>query len=273
MADFKQSPFFKHLYNGIDGARQGGARIIVDAEDAATGSGKTSAAVALGQEVADFFGYDLQPEDGVLSAKNYYERWQAHPGEEQPSVIVLDELSGAGAANSRRAMSKTNVILSQTWEMMRTKRIVTICTSPHWGLVDSNLRRLADYRLHCSRTPIGYFQPYSVGAAFDDGEERTRKLGDRIKFPDMASRGHPLYESLAEKKQEVLHADSMQADSALATDGGEEQEDPEEARKSEKVAAAQRAREQGLTCDEAGDLVDRSQSWVSRNTEPPNGDS
>lgn len=272
MRDLKESEFFQDLYDGIAGSRQGGARIIVDAEGASTGSGKTSAAVALAEYISRVFGYDLQPKDGVLSAQNYYDRWREHPGASQPSVIVLDELSGGGAANSRRAMSKTNVILSQTWEMMRTKRIVTICTTPHWGLVDSNLRRLSDYRLHCKRKPIGYFKPYKVTASFEDGSERTKGIGKRIKFPDMASKGHPLYEALDDKKKELLHSETMQADEALGSGDDEKSVDPEEARKEVKIDVAQEAREMGLTTTEAGELVGLSQSWVSQHTDNPDGD-
>jgi len=43
-ADFEQSNFFRSLYKDVEGDRGGGAIIIVDAEDARTGVGKTGAA-------------------------------------------------------------------------------------------------------------------------------------------------------------------------------------------------------------------------------------
>jgi hypothetical protein len=271
MADHTDSVFFRKLVQGIDGARQGGARIIIDAEDAATGSGKTSAAVAVAQAIADLFDYDLTEDDGMISANRYFERWQEHPGKEQPSVIILDELSGGGAADSRRAMSSSNVELGRAWETMRTKRIVTITTLPHWSYADAKMRQLADFRLHCSREPIGYFQAYRIGASFDDGSTRTKKLGDRIKFPDMATKGHPLYESLSERKDKLLKSEMMDADAM--TDGGDDRADPEDIEKRQKIEDAQRAREKGLTTDEVAEIVGMSQSWVSRNTTAEKTDS
>jgi hypothetical protein len=266
MASFKNSKFFRDLVDGISGTRQGGARIIIDAEDAATGSGKTSAAVALAECISRFYGYDLTPIDGVLSAQRYFERWTNHPGKEQPSVIILDELSGGGAADGRRAMSSKNVGLARAWETMRTKRIVTITTLPHWSYADSKMRQLADYRLHCSRDPIGQFQAYRIGASFDDGSTKTRTLGKSVKFPDMASRGHELYDSLSDKKDKLLEAQMMDADKAL-TDGSSDQRDPDDIERDQKITMAQRARNRGMPTTEIAELVGMSQSWVSMNTD------
>ena len=272
MSHITESEWWRRIMRGIYGPRQGGARVIIDAEDAATGSGKTSAAVGLAQLLAQKFGYDLAEEDFVLSANRYRDRWRAHPGKDQPSVLVLDELSGGGAADTRRAMSESNVQLARSWEMMRAKRVVTIVTLPHWGYADSKLQQLADYRLVCSKEPIGQFRPYEVGASFDDGSVRTRKLGQPQSFPDLASDGDGHYEALAAKKKRVLDAQQMSADDALADGTGSDQPDPDEAVRDQKIEVAQRARENGLTCEEAGDLIDMSRSWVSRHTEGAHSD-
>jgi len=95
--DWYETDFFYDILKGIYGPRKGGAKIIIDAQNAATGVGKTSLAVALAERLADVFGYELQPEDLTLSGKHYLKRWKEHPDREQPSVPTLDELAGAGA--------------------------------------------------------------------------------------------------------------------------------------------------------------------------------
>jgi len=112
--------------HGVYGARQGGARIIVDSEDASTGVGKTTAAVSIAEAAAKAFDYDLQEEDFTLSGEQYLERWRRHPAASQPSVIVLDEAAGAGAGDARRSMSNQNVNLGRSWQLMRKKRIVCV---------------------------------------------------------------------------------------------------------------------------------------------------
>jgi hypothetical protein len=127
-----ETEFWHDLMDGIYGPRSGGARIIVDAEGASTGVGKTGLAVYLAKLCARAFGYELQPADLTLSGEAYLSRWRDHPGPDQPSVIVLDELAGAGAGDARRAMSNSNVNLGRSWQLMRKKRIVTI-TPSHTG--------------------------------------------------------------------------------------------------------------------------------------------
>jgi hypothetical protein len=271
MGGLDDTEFYQRLLGGVYGARQGGARVIVDAENSATGCGKTSLAVALALYLADDFEYELTTADLTLSGAEYLQRWSDHPGQSQPSVIILDELSGGGAADTRRAMSHSNVELGRAWETMRTKRIVTITTLPHWSYGDSKLQQLADFRCWTKEHPIGYFVPYKVGTDFDDGQVETHGLGDgRLSFPDLT--GDPLYEHLADQKDELLAAQGMDADTALA-DGGEEQQTPEDARHEQRVETAQHLRNTtDLTQTQIGDAVNRSKSWVSLNTEPEDGD-
>jgi len=262
--------------HGVFGPRRGGARIIVDAENSATGVGKTSLAVGLGLLISDTFDYELTEEDMTLSGTEYLQRWKDHPGKEQPSVIILDELSGAGAADARRAMSKSNVQIGRAWETMRAKRVVTLTTLPHWSYGDTKLQKLSDFRAYCQESPIGYFTPYKVGAGFDKGHIKTKKLGKKqdslpLRFPDLtAPDPHPLYKSLADEKMALHDSKALDADE-LVGDGGEQQ-DPETIERQQKIEDAQRARNKGNTTNEVADIVGMSQSWVSQHTDPPEED-
>jgi hypothetical protein len=268
----RDTDFWSDLMHGVYGPRKGGARIVVDSEDASTGVGKTTAAVSIAHAVSnsDAFDYDLQPEDFTLSGEQYLKRWRQHPGPEQPSCIVLDEAAGAGAGDARRSMSNQNVNLGRSWQLMRKKRIVSIITLPHWSDIDKRMRRFADFRVWCLRQPIGYYRPYKVASTFDEGHVRTDGYDDvsRIKFPNLDKIGDPLFQRITEKKDKLLNSGQFDAD-ALTDVSEDTTPDPDEVEHEQKVADAQRAREFGLSSYEAAEVVDMSQSWVNKYTDTP----
>ena len=213
-AEFEQSHFFRSLYKDIEGDRGGGAIVIVDAEDARTGVGKTGAACAMAEFVAWYFGYDLQDRDGVLSGQEYLELFKQHPNEQQVSVAVWDEAVGAGSGDARRAMAQENVDLGRAWQIMRDRRVITFVTLPDWGDLDSRLQKLADYRVWCRRD-IGSLQAYEIGTRFEGGDIRTRGLGpgdgaEPISFPDVTDESE-LYQAIKAKKDAVQESDSLDA--------------------------------------------------------------
>lgn len=275
MQHLAETEFWNKLMHGIFGPRNGGAKIIIDAQDAKTGVGKTSGAVALAEVFANAFDYELKPDDLMLSGSQYIERYRDHPGKEQPSVIVLDEIVGAGAGDARRAMSNLNVTLIRAWNMLRTKRVVTLVTVPDWGDVDSNLQKLADYRIFCLKKPIGYFKAYEVRTEFDGSHRSSgpnlrglgaRKGAQRIRFPNLDSVSDPAYQFLSATKNELLERGIFQADELKEE---KETPDPDEARKQEKIDIAQRMRDNGETIANIADALDMSTGWVSKYTNNP----
>jgi len=262
----ERTAWWHDLIDGIYGPREGGARIIIDAQDASTGAGKTGLAIALAKTLSWGFGYELQEDDMTLSGAAYLQRWREHPGAEQPSVIILDEAAGAGAANARRAMSTQNVNLVKAWQLMRKKRIISIMTLPQWSLIDKSMRKQADYRLWCLTKPIGYFKPYKVRTSFDTGEVTTHGYDDvhRISFPNLDEQRDPHYIYLAEKKDELLNSGAFDAD--ILEDDEPEPADPKEIKRERDIQIAQNARNEGFTTVEIAKMTGYSQSWVSQNT-------
>lgn len=266
-----ETEFWNDLCHGIFGPRQGGARIIIDAKDARTGVGKTGLAVGLARLLSRVFDYQLQQEDMTLSGSHYLQRWREHPGAEQPSIVILDELGGAGAGHARRAMSNQNVELGNAWQLMRKKRIVSIVTLPHWSKVDKDMRMQADYRLWCLDRPIGYFKPYKVGSTFDDGKVVTDGYDDvsRIRFPNIDKEDDPFYQYVTDLKDQLLDSQYFDADKLFGEDAEEEQLSPDEARRQERIEIAQRMRDNGHTLRDIADEVGMSYSWVYENTDAP----
>lgn len=271
MKHVTETEWWNDLCHGIFGPRQGGAKIIIDAEDASTGVGKTGLAVSIAQLLSRAFDYELQQEDLTLSGAHYLDRWREHPDADQPSVIILDEMGGAGAGHSRRSMSTQNVELGNAWQLMRKKRIITIVTLPHWSKVDKDMRQQADYRLWCLKEPIGYFKPYEVGAGFDSGGVRTTGYDDvsRIRFPNLDEQADELYQELAAQKDELLNSEFFDADKLDDEAAQEETMSPDELRRKERIEIAQRQRDNGLSTTQIAENIGMSQSWVSQNTNAP----
>jgi len=260
--NLSETDVWNDLCHGVFGPRSGGARIIIDAESASTGVGKTTLAVAMARALAKAFGYDIREDDFTLSGQEYLERWREHPGPNQPSVIVLDELAGAGAGDARRAMSNKNVNLGRSWQLMRKKRIVTITTLPHWSDADKRMRRFADYRLYCLQQPIGYFRPYQVTTSFSDGHVMTRSYDDvsRIAFPNIENHNDHLLAYVTSLKDDLLASEVFDADDI-------EDDEPERT-----PDDAERARAEGLSTRSAANVVGMSQSWVQKYTDGPDSE-
>lgn len=243
-----ETEFWNELMRDVFGPRKGGAIVFVDAENARKGVAKTSGACALARLCARAFRYDIKKEDMTLSGLHYLRRYQEQPGKAQPSVLVLDEFVGAGSGDARRAMSSQNVDFGRAWQLLRAKRVVTFATLPDWNEADPRLQKYADYRIWCRERPIGYFQPYKVTVPFNSAGSgprvRTKGLnyrGDgarRIQFPNMHAHHDPYYTHLSQRKDELIHSQSWDADSLLDGEEEEEQLDPDEVQRREALRYA-----------------------------------
>lgn len=263
-----ETAFWNDVMDGVYGPRQGGAKIIIDAKNAALGVGKTTAAVALARLFATAFDYELQPEDFCLSGNDYLDRYREHPGKEQPSVLILDDMVGSGAGDKMRTTATKNVNLVRAWQLQRVKRVVTITTLASWADAVKGLRKLADYRLMCLEKPIGYFVPYKLGTFnFSESSKiKFQRLDGRIGFPQMDH--DPLYEHVSSLKDELIDSEEFDADKMREA---EEAEDPDEVRRTEKLEMAQSLRNTGMSTTQIAKHVGMSQSWVSRYTNANDG--
>ena len=212
--DITETEFWNDLMEDyIYGPAKSGCKICIDAIDSRLGVGKTSAALNLAYDISNEVGWELTEEDMVLSAAAFLKRFREHPGPEQPSVIILDEIVGAGGADSRRAMSNKNVNMARTFEIMRKKRIIVIMTTANYGGMDPRLRRLMDYVLTCQVHPKFYYVPYKVGTRFGTGDLRLRHVGERVRFLPLD--GDPLFEELGRQKDLLLESEEFDMDKVL----------------------------------------------------------
>jgi hypothetical protein len=276
-----ETQFWHDLMHDVYGPRKGGAIIFIDAENARKGVAKTSCAVAVARLLSRAFGYDLKKDDMTLSGENYLRRYNEHPGEEQPSVLVIDEFVGAGTGDSRRAMSNDNVRMGRVWQMLRAKRVVTLATLPDWNDADVRLQKLADYRLWCREEPMGVFQPYKITTPFSGSGApvRTERISEndksvKIAFPNMDANEDRFYRHLTEEKHEVIDAEDWDADEVVGEDGDEDgdgnEKTEEEKEREEKIKAAIEMYEPWNSENPASyeeiaiELEDVSSSWVGQ---------
>jgi len=263
--------FWNEIMHDVYGPRKGGAIIFVDAENARKGVAKTSGAVALARLFAQAFGYDLQHEDLTLSGAEYLKRYQEQPGHDQPSVLVLDEFVGAGAGDKRRSMSNENLDFGRAWQLLRTKRVITLATLPDWNEADKRLKKLADYRVWMRERPIGSFQGYKITVPFNSvggSIIKLKGLGDgdtrRILFPNMDAENDTYYKHLSEKKDNLIHSDTWNANE-LDT---EDELEPDEIKKRDAIKFAIRLYEPWdedteKTYREVAKVIDEfSHAWV-----------
>jgi hypothetical protein len=274
-----ETKFWNTLMDDVYGPRKGGAIIFLDAENARKGVAKTSGAVALARLFARAFRYDLKEDDMTLSGAHYLRRYQEHPGHEQPSVLVLDEFVGAGSGDARRSMSTQNVDFGRAWQLLRTKRVITIATLPDWNAADKRLQKYADYRIWCREKPLGFFQAYKITVPFNasgsGAQTRTKRLKyenstGRIGFPNMDAEGDPFYRHLTKQKDELIHSSTWDADALKEGADGAAQErvDPEEIERRELVKVAIRLykpwdEDTLRSYEEVADaIVTKGDSWV-----------
>ena len=260
--DIRDHPFYESVLQDVDGHRKGDAKIIIDSRNARTGSSKTTLAIRLAMLFADEFEYELELEDFTLSYKEYLERYsKIHPGKEQVSILLLDEISGTGAADARRFMSKKNVNLARAWETQRVRRVITICTCPSYNFIDKKLRMLADYRLACYPRPLGSATAYTVGNTFSTSDLRLRRIGGRIRWPKLEE-DNEFYEHLNIQKDKLNESMMFDFD---AIDGEENIKpiSPKEIEKGVKVETARRLLNGGMSQRKVAQALDVGKSTIS----------
>jgi len=243
-----ETEFWNTVLDDVYGTRQGGAILFLDSENARKGVGKTAAAIWLARLFAKAFDYDLQKEDFLLAGPDYVRRYREHPGKNQPSVVVADELVGGGAGDARRSMSSANIKIGRAFQLLRKKRVVTIAVLPDWGDADTRLQKQAAYRIHCLENPIGTLKAYKIITSFDGSGNgpKTRGLGPsdgetrRINFPDVAAHDDPFYNHLEDLKDELLSQEDFST-AGLQKDEDEDDEDSlteDEVRRQERIETA-----------------------------------
>ena len=291
-----ESMLFRWLLWRLNNGRD--AQILIVARGGARGTGKTTLAVAIAQWIHSLFrcpecmeenehgdmiggfyprefdqcpwcGHDTALRRGPWTSDNAFinirqylntYRHASQPGD----ALILDEAEFS--ADSRRSMSNENLELSQAWSILRYKSVVSIATMPSTLHIDRRLEELADVKINVQRRGMALVDWYWLN-------DKEKQVWDIPLRDEHGAREYMFWSPLDD--DEYLDVAQMKSDH-VATDGSHELLTPEEAEE-----RAERLKEQeikplrirtteallertDLSQEEVGDVVDRSQQWVSK---------
>jgi hypothetical protein len=221
-------------------------KVVITQRNSGTGGGKTTLAGWLCLNWDQGWSAEqratLDPDEFI----GKYPELPAH------SCLLLDE---AEELDARRSMAEQNVEFAKNWMMMRTRQIDSILTLPTASALDKRIKELADVRINVIER--GLANVYKVRIDDHDTSQVRERFLHELEWPDVSERDE--LQSLEAMKNERIDGKVEDAKS-------DESQDPDDARREERIKNAQRLRNKGMTTREIGDVVGHSSSWVCNNT-------
>lgn len=239
--------FLKRMENDRD------LKIIITAKDAQTGVGKSTLNFGLAASWNPIYtGEQWSAEEyATYDVAEYLQKYLSIPG---GSVLAMEE---AEQLDSRRGMSSDNVDFSHYWMAMRVRQVVSILTLPTTAALDKRLWMLADVWIDVERR--GLATVHRIGVNSYTGEMYRKKI-HQIEWPDLTT--HPEMKQLDKLKEQKIERGLSDIQEE------EEETDPKEVKREEKITIAQRLRDETeLSGKDIGSIIDRSDTWVYNNTE------
>jgi len=221
-------------------------KVVITQRNSGTGGGKTTLAGWLCLNWDQGWSAEqratLDPDEFI----GKYPELPAH------SCLLLDE---AEELDARRSMAEQNVEFAKNWMMMRTRQIDSILTLPTASALDKRIKELADVRINVIER--GLANVYKIRIDDHNTSQVRERFLHELQWPDISERDE--LQSLEAMKNERIDGKVEDAKS-------DESQDPDDARREERIKNAQRLRNKGMTTREIGDIVGHSSSWVCNNT-------
>lgn len=181
------------------------AKIIIQGANSQTGIGKTTLAIRLCR-------YLDQTEEGWSAEKKAFVDVQkymnAHLEYPEGSCLLLDEI-GAGA-DSRRAMSQTNVDLSQAWQTLRARNIAVVATLPSISMLDGRMLELSDWWVLVEKRGVAKPHRVNVNDYAPNRNPQKQWIDEFITWDDVAD-GDPDKEYLDRIKDEMVKEEGVKS--------------------------------------------------------------
>jgi len=221
-------------------------KVVITQRNSGTGGGKTTLAGWLCLN----WDRDWSAEErATLDPDEFISKYPELPAH---SCLLLDE---AEELDARRSMAEQNVEFAKQWMMMRTRQIDSILTLPTASALDKRIKELADIRINVIER--GVANVYKIRIDDHNTSQVRERFLHELEWPDVSERKE--LQSLEALKNERIDGKVEDAKS-------DESQDPDDARREERIKNAQRLRNKGMTTREIGDVVGHSSSWVCNNT-------
>jgi hypothetical protein len=228
--------------------------IIVVARNAATGVGKTTAAVSL----CHAFDPDWSAHDrATLDPREYLQMYRTLPPK---SAVLFDEVGAA--MDNRRSSSSVNLDISHDLQTLRVRQITTCFTVPSPDVIDKRLKMFCDYTVVCHDDEPGLATVYRhdvpvIGSGVG-GVEHVET--ERFRWPEL-DHDDDFQELDRMKKERYVENETRTYDDDCDDDRDDDQD---ELTKQQRNLAIRRMVENGATQSDAADAFDLSASAVSR---------
>lgn len=237
--------FRKRMEEGND------LKVIITAKDSRTGVGKSTLACWLALQWHQIYtGEDWNPKDhATFDVSTFFDKYRSLPA---GSVLLMDE---AEQLDSRRSMASENVKFSHYWMAMRVRQVASILALPSTTALDKRLEELADVWIEVQRR--GMAKVHGIQVESYQKTLQTPKV-HWMEFPDISDHPAVVGEDLLKEKKIDRELSDVKEEN--------EEVDPEDAKRDQKVEIAQRMRDNGHTLKEIADCLGMSKGWASENT-------
>jgi len=194
---YKDTKLYQFIEDRLDSNRD--VKVLITARNGQTGVGKTTLGLLLCM-VHDRNEFDSSKafHDGMKYMRYYLD---ATPGDS----LLLDDFGFD--ADSRRGTSHSNVRISQIWQILRHKNVLSIATLPTPAVLDKRFIRLADLRLNVLER--GKFKPYMIVTHDFEGYIRQYGFPDKKTYEFEKMDHNEIYREIAQDKHRYV-ADKLE---------------------------------------------------------------
>ena len=268
--DLQYATFFKlilfRLFNNRD------VKILITSSGNTTGTGKTQLAVILAKIIekysAEIFDREENWSGKEHSFMDVYEYLEKYSKGVKGKPLITDELEYL--ADKRRSLSHENVYFSQAWQMLRYKNVITLATAPSQANLDMRIMENTDIWINVLYP--GFASVYYVSMDDFTGQIEYKRM-KQMGYVEII-RWKPIdndidYNYLTDMKEDIgipgIDGNGKQRyDKEEVEKQKEELESETKQKITEKLLKAKENGKVSLTQEDIGDIVNRSQQFVSK---------
>jgi hypothetical protein len=250
--DFRDSELWNEYHSRVrsDSGPSRRLSVIVVGENAATGIGKTTAAVSLCRAFDPAWS---ATDRATLDPHEYLRLYRNLPPK---SAVLFDEIGAA--MDNRRSQASVNLDISHDLQTLRVRQITTVFTVPSPDVIDKRLKMFTDYTLVCHEDEPGTATVYrhDVPVIGENVGSVNYVQTEKFAWPELDENAD--FQELDRMKKERY------VDNETRTYEDDEDDEDDELSKEQRDRAIRRMVENGASQKDAANAFDLAPSTVSR---------